>query len=205
MNGPLVLTFAELEFVIKTLPEPAAVRTSLGLDGEAMSETVFAAGLASLLARGLCVVKDGDVVPESQVIGVAAAFVSSRLHVQAAGQTGSLPVAMHVFAAPSVRLAVFPAKFGQFVVELLDPVEPLSAPLTRFLDSCLSDNAETAVVIRSTAGDDVVAMAVAVDGSGTWYISDSVESPDRGVVSSRAGAASRIVELFDASTSGISR
>lgn len=54
-SDALVLTFAEIAFLSEPYPDRAVtVRERLGLPAAAASDAVAAAGLASLLARGLC-------------------------------------------------------------------------------------------------------------------------------------------------------
>src|SRR2546421_11704155 len=162
MADPLVLTFAEIEFVLRARPDQAeAVRRHLRINPEAASDIVAAAGVASLLARGLCTMSGTDVVPTAPIVGVTAGLSTIRTHTEAVGWIGERPVVMHLFSGASIRLAVFPAAYGQFSVELLNPAEALVAPLTRFLDSCSTGEGEAAVVVRSAVGtDQYVSMAV---------------------------------------------
>jgi len=198
MSDPLVLTFAEVEFVIASCPvPPTSVRGQLRFAVEPPAEQVVASGLASLLARGLCSVVDGAVVPGPEVVLVAAGFVEARSHTAVAGWNGEVVRVMDVFSSPGVRLAVQTGGFGRYGFEVLDRVEPLSRPVTGFLDQCARVGAAT-VVVRSVSAEREVAFAITVDDAGTWHVSDSVRSPDRGIPCSSAEARYRIVELLDA-------
>lgn len=200
MNEIPMLTFAELEFMLRVAqPARAAViRQHLKLPSPESSEVVAAAGLASLLTRGLCMLEGTESVPTPAVVGVTAALSTSHTYTEGLGWIGDQMVLMHVFSGASVRLALFPAIYGQFSAEFLDPTEPLAGPLTRFLDRCLTGESASAVLIKSTTGEDEVTIAVATDDSGVWYVSDSASNPERGAPASRDVAAQRLVEILSA-------
>ena len=199
MVEQLILTFAEIEFVLRSRPDQAeAVRAQLRINPEASSDIVVAAGVASLLARGLCTMAGTEeVVPTDPIIAVTAALATSRTHTEAVGWVGEQTVLVHLYTGSSAGIAVYPVAFGQFSVELLNPAEPLVVPVTRFLDACGAGEGEAAVAIRSTTGDEPeVSIAIARDGEGTWYVSDSLESPDKGVPTTRDGVLQRLTDLL---------
>lgn len=223
---PLTLTFAELEFVLLACPRQAAsLRTRLRLSpagasagdsvdardagdvgdagdpGDGNMGTVAAAGLASLLVRGLCeagAAQDGaDVVPGLEIVALAAAFVSARCHVTAAGWRGRQADVMHVLESSSVRVALFPSQYGRYDVRFLDPAEPLSAPLGRYLDAHLAPGETSVFVAEANAGSVSVAATATVDASGAWFASDSLFRPDAVASASRDAFHARLVDLFD--------
>src|SRR4051812_29976094 len=99
MADPLVLTFAEIEFVLRARPEQAeAVRRHLGINPEAASDIVVGAGLPSLLARGVCTMWGRGGVPPAPTAGVTGGLSTSRIHTEAVGWIGGRPVVMHLFS-----------------------------------------------------------------------------------------------------------
>jgi hypothetical protein len=207
MAEPLILTFAELEFVLRARPERAeAVRADLRLNPEASTDIVVAAGVASLLARGLCTLSGTDVAPTAPLAAVMVALSTGGTHVEAVGWRGERMVLVHLYAGGSVGLVMQPAAYGQFSVELLRPDEPLAAPVTRFLDSCTAGEGEAAVAVRLTTGDAAeLSLAIARDGAGAWFVSDSLESPDKGVPTSRDGVVQRLTDLLGPQSVGARR
>jgi hypothetical protein len=205
VTEPLTLTFAEIEFVLAARPQQAAeVRRDLRIEPDQDVRSLARAGLASLLARKLCESADDpaegaqDVVPGPEITAVAAALSTSRTHTVAAGWRGKQSNVMHLYSGDSLRLAVFPYQYGRYAVEALNPAEPLSGPLSRFLDAHLADGLVSAFIVKSTGADGAtVSMAVAVDASGGWSASDSRRDPDHAEPVSRDQVLPRLTELFD--------
>ena len=215
MTEPLTLTFAEIAFILAACPQQAAeVRRDLRINAAQDSPVLARAGLASLLARGLCApvltggegggASDGDggndatpdVKPGPEITAVAAALSTSHTHTVATGWRGKRADVMHLYSSDALRLAFFPYLYGRFAVEALDAAEPLSGPLARFLDAHLLDGRETAFIAESTTAGQKVGLAVAVDAAGTWSVSDTGLNPDRAERSSRDRVLSRMAELF---------
>jgi hypothetical protein len=204
VSQPLTLTFAEIEFVLAARPQQAAeVRRDLRIDQAQSDPALVRAGLASLLVRGLCepaetpVEGAPNVKPGPEITAVAAALSTSRRHTVAAGWCGPRAEVMHVYSGGDVRLALFPYQYGRFAVTALDPAEPMSGPLSRFLDAHLADDLESVLIVRSTAGEETVSMAVAVDAAGSWSASDSLQNPDHAEPTTREQVLPRMAELFD--------
>ena len=161
MTDPLVLTFAELEFLLSACPQRAdAVRAHLRTAEPDQSLATARAGLASLLARGLCentaeaVITEESVTPGPEVKAVIAAFAAARRHLGAAGWRGDRPEVMYLYDGDAMRLALFPVPLGQYAVEFLSPEEPVSAPLMRFVDAFADfsrGGRASALVIKSRA------------------------------------------------------
>ncbi|GAA1518974.1 hypothetical protein GCM10009827_037750 [Dactylosporangium maewongense] len=175
MADTTLCTFAELEFLLRSAAGPHGERTAamdgvrrrLALQPEAATDIVTAAGVASLLARGLCTDEGGDVVPGPLVLGAVAALATLHTTTEAAGSTGDKTIAMHVFSGTAGRVATYPGPFGLFGIEVLDPAEPLASPLARFVDRCTAGEGEAAVAIAS----DGAGVAIARDADGTWMLS----------------------------------
>ena len=55
---------------------------------------------------------------------------------------------------------------------------------------------ESSVLVQSTTTDSKISIAVAVDGDGAWFLSDSDTLPDRSAPSTREAADARITELL---------
>jgi len=205
----LVLTFAEIEFLLSVCPDRAdAVRAQLRATEADQEPAVVRSGLASLLARGLCLDAEGSVTPGPEVAAVIAAFATAQRHIAAAGWRGDRPEVMHFYTGEAVRLALFPTPMARYVVEFLTLNEPVSAPLMRFVDAFADSSGggrESALVVKSQAvaegseaGEPVsVSIAVSIDAAGTWTASDSERSPDHGVAVTREQVARRIAELMD--------
>lgn len=201
----LILTFAEIEFLLRSAPHPdPTVRERLHL-GEQPDERIVAAGVASLLARGLCVLENATVVPGRPIVAVIAGLSGPHSVVEVLGWRDDLPVVLHLLTGETVRLALFPAAYGQFTVEVLDPAEPVSAPVLRFLDACTPGGVPAAVAIRTANGGDRLSIAVAVDETGQWHVSDTERNPDRGEPMARTAVTERIRELLDRGVVGTAR
>ncbi|HEX6359200.1 hypothetical protein [Actinophytocola sp.] len=189
MSAQLVLTYAEIQFLLRSYePEHVAVREQLGLPDGPDAERNAAAGLASLLARGLCA-RDADrVVPSNELVGVIGALSAATRGTDVLGRRAGGPVLLHLFTGPRFGIAVQPVGLGQYAVTPLDPARDLSDQVVGFVDACLAGTRDTAVVVRSG----VVRAAVATSATGEWYISDSVNNPNQGHPCTPADAAARI-------------
>ncbi|MGI5242986.1 hypothetical protein [Dactylosporangium sp. CA-139066] len=207
MATTTLFTFAELEFLLRSAAgsEGAAarvdaVRERLGLRAEDGAERIAAAGVASLLARDLCAERDGDVVPGALVTAAVAALTTAHTRTEAAGWIDGRPVAVHLFTGAVARLVLSPASFGLYTAEVIDPAEPVSRPLERFIDLCAAAPGQTAVAIRSerigTGAETGLAVARTEDGG--WLLSDTVRNPDDGRPATRAEIDARLEALFGA-------
>lgn len=212
MNDLLMLTFAELELVLALRPRNSAVlRGNLRLTGDdaSSSASLVRAGLASLLARGLCeTVGDAEESasaptlpglrfgPDISVLLTALA-ADDCVTTMAAGWCGERGSVVHVAGGGGARMALFPVPFGRFKAEVLDAGEPVSALVQRFLFRHLAEGETSALVATSVQGEWSVSAALAVDASGRWSFSDSIREPDHAVPVSRERALQRITEVFD--------
>ncbi|GIG57796.1 hypothetical protein Lfu02_21680 [Longispora fulva] len=197
MTDSLVLTFAEIEFALQAGPAQAtAVREHLRFTRATETEAVAAAGLASLLARGLCTLTGTDAVPTPRMVAITAGLAGWRIHTEVAGRIADRVALTHLFSGPDARVALSPGAYGQFAMELLDPTEPLLAPVTRFVDACVAGGSGSAVLIRSTRDGRTVSLGVAVDEAGAWFVADSEGSPGQGTPTTRESVVSRISELL---------
>lgn len=199
MSDSVVITFAELGFLLQACPTEAdLVRATLRLDAATATDVVVAAGLASLLARGLAVRTDsGEVEPTPALSGITAGVSRPEVSVSALGWLDDRLAVAHVFSGPHARLALYPRGFGQYGTELLDPAEPLSVVLGRFLDTCLTDHTTPSVLFRGRGGLAESALVIHVDDVAMWHLSDSVGEPDRAMPVEQAEGRRRLAELFD--------
>lgn len=203
MPTPLILTFAELEFLLASCPPPVdAVRARLRLASGGPADGVVAAGLASLLARGLCSIDPTAENPygitmRPELLAAAAGLVSNRTRTSAAGWVGEQAFVTHFFDTPQVRLALRPGALGRFAVDFGEGSEPLGKVANTFVDWCARDGGPAAAVVESTDGERTVSFAVALEPDGTWYMSDSGESPDRGTPTSRGAIRRRVSALLE--------
>ncbi|WP_194911117.1 hypothetical protein [Catenulispora rubra] len=204
MPAPLLLTFAELEFLLASCPRPTEpIRERLRLTPNGPGKGVMAAGLASLVIRGLCVADPADpenpdgVTLQPELLAVTATLASSHTQTSAGGWYGEQAATTHFFDTPRLRIAFRPGTFGHFAVDLGDGAEPLSKAVNAFVDWCARDGGPAATVVQSTAGGDVVSLAVALKPDGTWYLSDDADSPDHGTPTSRAVIRRQLADLLD--------
>lgn len=214
MTDSLTLTFAELEFILALRPQrSAALRGNLRLEGDGSTPSLVRAGLASLLARGLCETVDGgagdggeggvrDALPDLRFGPEASALLRALadddcVTSMAAVWCGERGGVVHVVDGGGARTALYPARFGLFGIEALDAAQPLSAALDRLLSRNFADGERSALVATSAGGERSVAIAIAVDDAGQWSVSDSLDTPDHAVPVSRERALERLAELFD--------
>jgi hypothetical protein len=193
MSDHLVLTFAEIEFLLRARePEHVDVREQLGLATGAAADQNAAAGLASLLARGLCTRTGDRVVPSDDLVGIAGALAVATRGTKSLGWQDGNPVLLNLFTGPALGVVLQPTAFGQYAVAPLDPEHGLTDQLVGFVDACLAGTRDSAVLVRS--GD--MRIAVATTAAGDWHISDSLTNPDQSHLSTRDGAVARIRELL---------
>jgi hypothetical protein len=194
MADPLVLTFAEIGFLLRARPPSLA---SLGeeLRLPEADPAMAAAGLASLAARGLCELVDGRLVPAAAVQAVHAALCDADRVTRMLGWDGGRPVLAHLVTGPSLHIGLFATGLGRFSVILLDRGTPLGDQTVRFLDRHLTGAHESAVLVRTATAGRAVSLAVAVDENGAWWLSDSLTGDTRTDPSSRDLAVARLVEL----------
>jgi hypothetical protein len=200
-GGPVTLTFAELEFVLRSAAERGVdvddVRRRLNFQPGVSTGIVVAAGVASLVARDLCRLEESRIVPGEFVQCAIAALATRHTSTEAAGWLDERPVVVHLFSGVTGRLAVYPGAYGLFSVELIDAAEPLSAPVIRFLDLCTTGDGAATVLIRTQAGGaDESGIAVARSAAGAWFMSDSLERPDPGRPLARAAVVARLLSLL---------
>ncbi|GAA2362128.1 hypothetical protein [Dactylosporangium salmoneum] len=200
-GGPVTLTFAELEFVLRSAAERGvdvdSVRRRLNFQPGVSTGIVVASGIASLLARDLCRLEGDRLVPGEFVQCAIAALATRHTSTEAAGWMDERPVVVHLFSGVTGRLAVYPGSYGLFAVELIDAAEPLSAPVLRFLDLCTSGRGAATVLVRTQAGEaDEAGVAVARSAAGAWFVSDSLERPDPGPPLGREAVVARLLSLL---------
>lgn len=197
MTDQLVLTFAEIEFMLRLQQPNLDVRELLRFRPEATGDVVAAAGLASLLARELCADSEGKVRAGQEITAVSRILTTADVEVDALGWIGEEMVLLHVFSSPDGQLACRPCGRNLFTVEALEAGAPLSAALVRLLDLCLTGDGESAVLMRlSTTAGEPISLAVARGADGGWNLSDSTVD---GTISEQVTpeqARGRVVELF---------
>ena len=107
MPAPLLLTFAELEFLLASCPPPTqAVRERLRLTPNGPDKGVVAAGFASLVIRGLCVADPADpenpdgITLQPELLAVAATLASGHTQTSVGGWYGEQTATTHFFDTP---------------------------------------------------------------------------------------------------------
>jgi hypothetical protein len=205
MSDPVIFTFAEIEFTLSASPQQAvAVRAQMRFPNSDEGRDVLAAGVASLLARDLCTTDGARVVPGPEVIAVAAALSTFTTRVEAIAWSGTTTTAWHVFCGPAASIALVPQGYGRFAVVPIDTSDSVAALAVRILET-LVGGAESGLIVRATTGDETTGVAIAVDATGAWYVSDSVEHPDRGVAASRDAVIERIAAVLGSTPIGAVR
>lgn len=186
----VVLTFAELAFLLSVRQAPA-VREQV-LSG--FPDGVEAAGRSSLLARGLCEIQNGSVVPGREVITVLAGLTTTTSRVRAVAWTGEGMRFAHLFSGPQVALAVLPFEGMRFDVRVLGA--PLVEQITGFVDAHLAPVGPVAILVDATTENGTTSLSVTVDEAGGVTVSDSERSSEQGVPVPRAAALDRVARLF---------
>ncbi|HEY0640862.1 MAG TPA: hypothetical protein VGD67_24795 [Pseudonocardiaceae bacterium] len=197
MPDPLVLTFAEIEFLLRARPPVnVAVRELLDLGPEEDADVAAKAGLSSLLARGLCTPRTDEVELATELRVLMAGLATATIGTRALGWHDGQKVLVHIFVGPTVNLALFASQHGRFTVRRLDSAVSMLDQLTRFVDTCLPHDSRNSVVIQSITKNVRVGIAVAADEHGKWFVSDSESVPHKARPSSRARALARLGELL---------
>ena len=198
MTETLVLTFAEIEFLLQSRPpQDVPIREQLDLCGDSEADAVARAGVSSLLARGLWVMKDEDVELADELLPVILALSSARTSARAVSWVGERMTLVHFFVGSEYGVVLFPAAYGQYLVRGLDVSVPLSSQIVRFVTSSLDQESGSTVMVQVTRDGEKVSAAAAKDEKGSWYLSDSQDSPDRSIPSTRDAVMARLEELFE--------
>src|SRR5262245_18503644 len=111
MAESVVVTFAEIEFMLQArAPDHVQVGEQLGVStaGEGV-----AAGLASLLARGLCKRVDERVTPTEELWVIIAALTTATRGTRATGWVADRVVLTHYFTGPMLGVAMQALELGQ--------------------------------------------------------------------------------------------
>jgi hypothetical protein len=192
------ITFAELGLLLRACPDTAElVRAALRLSADVDDEAVVAAGLSSLLARGLFERgATGELTPAEPVALVVAGLSHAGTAVSALGRWDGGYSAAYVFSGPNFRLALAPRGDGRYTPELLDPAEPVAAVLLRFADAC-EERGNTPVLLFRAAGMAGAALSAAVREDGSWLVSDTDADPDRSERVDAAIGRQRVAQVFD--------
>lgn len=189
----LVLTFAEIEFLLRVrTPEIATIREDLGLAPS--DDRMAAAGLASLLARGMCERSGAGVTPSRELSAVVAGLATADRVTRVLGLAEGSTQLGAVLTGPNVHIGLAATGFGQHVVQPIDDAVTAADQVKHVLDGVLGS--ESAVLVQSRSAQGQVSIAVAIDAGGAWYLSDSEDDPDRGTPVSRDEAYARITELL---------
>jgi hypothetical protein len=197
MTEPLVLSFAEIAFLLRPYADQAErVRRQLSIKDEAASPMVLNSGAASLVARDLCTLSpSGDIVPSAPVIVIAGALATADTFAEAVIFTGGVPAPVHFFGSRGVRVALVPRPFGLFAASQVDAGRPLAEPvLAGFEQHQTGQKVALAVKAESPAG--VVTAALVREADGSWFMSDSRRSPDQSLPATRAEAVTRLTDLL---------
>ncbi|MFC0436447.1 hypothetical protein [Kutzneria buriramensis] len=204
MPDEMILTFAEIEFLLRSREPKLDVRKLLRIKAEAAGDVVAAAGLASLLARDLCVETHGKVKLGREIAAIAAVLVTADIAVNALGWIGEDMVLLHVFSCPGGQLSFRAVGHGRFAVEVLAPDRPLSAGLVRLMDLCLTGDGESAVLLKmETTASEPISMAVARGVNGEWHLSDSALNATSSREVTPEAARARVVEVFDGDAAAV--
>lgn len=198
MSELIVLTFAEIEFLLRSrTPVIESTRELLDLPAGSDSDVVAAAGLAGLLATARCRVEADEIVPSEETVAIVAGMTTADRLVRTVGWVGDQTIVAYFFSGAEHRLVLRQAQFGQYSVQSIGMDRPLSAFLSEFVMSCLDSDEPRAALVQLTTRSDSAGIAITVDESASLVMSDTVESPDRGVPTDPQRIADRLVELLD--------
>lgn len=196
MADPVVLTFAEIEFLLYAQPvQAAAVRAALRLV-EPADEQVVSAGLASLIARGLCDVTDDDVHAGDRIQAITAALTRASARADIAVFSHGAPLSVHIAGGSGFRVSITPGPYGQFTFAPMDLSESLDMPLRRLLGRYAAGGGRIDVAIHVAIAGATTDVVLSRDDARQWLMSDSLHNPDRGVVATREDIDARLIELF---------
>lgn len=197
MSNEMILTFAEIEFLLRSRQPKLDARRLLRIRHEAAGDVMAAAGLASLLARNLCSVTGGKVKAGKEIAVVATLLATADIEIDALGWVGDDMLLLHVFSCPGGSLSLRPAGPGVFAVDALDPGRPLSDGLVRMVNLCLTGDGESAVLLKMvTTTSESVSVAIARGADGRWNLSDSTSDPQSSQQVTPEVARMRVAELF---------
>jgi hypothetical protein len=133
------LTFAELEFVLRDDPTWPKVRSAWGCGEEDPTEEALAHGVASLLARDLARISDGEYLLESAVGDLARRLTTRSTIIQVAGLTGGEVSLATYLLGDGHRTMVLPVAPGVVAIDSLRtqeaPATQLAALVTAALDA----------------------------------------------------------------------
>lgn len=161
----MLLTFAEVHFVL-TRSEPTAVPVlDLLALGSNDPEAVSAAGLASLLVRELARPSGDDAVEfVEELAAIAGALHGADCVHQLAVTSTSGAQAWHVLSGPSARLALSPLGLGLLGAVLLEATEAIDVQLAGLVSAALDDDPDADVAVqRVTATSDTVGALTAAE------------------------------------------
>ncbi|MFI9006800.1 hypothetical protein ACIGNX_06145 [Actinosynnema sp. NPDC053489] len=172
---------------------PAIAGTTLGVTGLVVAGTAGAPVVvgAGLVVGGVCLVWEHPIPREweqdshDDLTAAVGGRVTRMLE-----WDGGRPV--HVVTGLTLHIGLLPVGSGRFPVSPSDRGTPLGDQAARFLDRHLVRG--LAVQVRTATADRTASLAVAVDGDGAWFLSDSVTGEARGEPSSRDLAVARLVE-----------
>ena len=159
------LTFAELSFLCTLLTDSELnVPARLGLDEDHV-EVVEASGLASLVARNLCMVGDDQIElqPEVAQIVDALAAATRSYRVTVAGQTGL--AVWQIFDATTARQLITPLGHGVFECVEMRFDEALLDQVVDLVEVVVDDSIEIFVLERFES-DTPVGLTLDRAGSG---------------------------------------
>jgi hypothetical protein len=142
----------------------------------------------------MCEPSGAGVTPSRELAVVVAGLATADRVTRVAGLDGGSTRLGAVLTGPNVHIGLTVAGFGQYVVQPIDQAVSAADQANHLLDSALGG--ESAVLVQSRTARGRVSIAVAVDGEGAWYLSDSEGDPDRGTPVSEDQARAPVTELL---------
>lgn len=205
MAASITLTFAELEFLLGSSPRWSERRADLGLVEPEAQADVAAAGLASLVARGLAQQQQQTITLDSAVEDAAALIDNASswfdvAHVQ--GETVSAG-RLGVSADKDSRVYVAAPGLGCFEVIALLTENDLAAQVADLMAGLAEAQGASSVVVAHRSDAGVAGVVLSVDGHGVWGTGTSggralVAAESRGAATETTARALRDVLLGSA-------
>lgn len=159
--GPIILTFAELAFLLPS--ESDSVRDRLRLQRWEPESPVLLSGAASLFARGLLqLVEDDVVVPVEEVATVIGATSSAEQWAEVSFARESEAGSLQVFGSGDVRVDVVALPFGAFSFVLQEDTANLADAIESAVSVFLSEPNGGAAFVRRAPDEGNIDIGLAV-------------------------------------------
>src|SRR5262245_40205629 len=148
---PIVLTFAELAVLLK---DASAARERLHLREWDADSPVVAAGVASLVVRGLVRENDSVFMPSDELTSIFDVVTTAVDWIEVGVARTEGGGGVQIFNAAAGRTQIRSQPFGTFVFTQMDPSIALEAAVAELVQTFLQMDEPGAVFVKTTPGAD---------------------------------------------------